>query len=168
MKINQALVTQSFQCRNGTSGMYYEPEDLRRIQEVLRKHHNVFISESEAIDFWHWRSEQWDSSWLSMNYQDDEEILDFFTQFLGFIGVEPDEDEEEKVSETPTKVGVKVVVKDSDGVPWEVELDPEYHSQIIGEIESQIPGEKTEGGSIRFKIDYNPDKILNMRKLEEK
>jgi len=56
-------------------------------------------------------------------------------------------------------------VKDADGQPWEIELEPEYHSQLIGEIESQIP-EKSEGGSIRYSLEYNPEKIWNMRKLE--
>jgi hypothetical protein len=144
MKINQELVTQTFQCRNGTSGLYHDLEDVHRIQEVLKEEHGIFISESEAIDFWHWRSNEWDSSWLS--------------------GISSDEDEE-NISEPPPKVGVKVVVKDGEGVPWEIEMDPEYHSQLIGEIESQIP-EKSEGGSIRYSLEYNPEKIWNMRKLE--
>jgi len=74
-------------------------------------------------------------------------------------------EEKEEYSEPPPRVGVKVVVKDTDGQPWEIELEPEYHSQLIGEIESQIP-EKSEGGSIRYSLEYNPEKIWNMRKLE--
>ena len=75
---------------------------------------------------------------------------------------------EGKCPEIYSRVGVKMVIKDCEGVPWEVELEPEYHSQIIGEIESQLSREKTVDGPIRFKIDYNPDKIWNVRKLEEK
>jgi hypothetical protein len=161
MKINQELVTQTFQCRNGTSGMYHDLEDVHRIQEVLKEEHGIFISESEAIDFWHWRSNEWDSSWLSHISSD--EILEFFQKFIKFVGVET-HDDEENISEPPPKVGVKVVVKDADGQPWEIELEPEYHSQLIGEIESQIP-EKSEGGSIRYSLEYNPEKIWNMRKL---
>ena len=59
---------------------------------------------------------------------------------------------------------MKVIVKDSEGQPWEIELDPEYHSQLLNDIESQIP-EKSVGGSIRYSLEYNPEKIWNMRKL---
>jgi len=165
MKINQDLVTKTFQCRNGTSGLYHDPGDVKFIQEVLQKNLGVFVSESEVIDFWIWRSNEWDSSFLSINYHDDNEILDWFQKFIQFVGVEPDEDYED-ISEPPSKVGVKVVVKDGEGVPWEIELDPDYHTQLLRDIESQIP-EKTEGGTIRYSLEYDPAKVWNMRKLEE-
>jgi hypothetical protein len=60
---------------------------------------------------------------------------------------------------------VKVVVKDAEGIPWEIEMDPHYHTQLISDIESQIP-EKSEGGSIRYSLEYDSSKIWNMRKLE--
>ena len=163
MKINQELVTQTFQCRNGTSGLYHDLEDVHRIQEVLKRKLGVTVSESEVIDFWHWRSEEWDASWLSNG--DDHEILEFFQKFIKFVGVEPDENEEE-YSEPSPKIGVKVIVKDSEGQPWEIELDPEYHTQLLNDIESQIP-EKSEGGSIRYSLGYDPTKIWSMRKLGE-
>jgi hypothetical protein len=143
--------------------MYHDLEDVHRIQDVLKRELGVTISESEAIDFWKWRSEEWDSSFLSR--ADDSEILEFFQKFIQFVGVEPDEDYED-ISEPPSKVGVKVVVKDGQGVPWEIELDPDYHIQLLRDIESQIP-EKTEGGTIRYSLEYDPAKVWNMRKLEE-
>jgi len=162
VKIDQSLVTRTFNVRLQNAGMYHNLKDVHRIQDVLKRELGVTISESEAIDFWLHRSNEWDSSWLSVG--NDSEILEWFQKFIKFIGVEPDDDEEE-YSETPPKVGVKVVVKDSEGQPWEIELEPEYHSQLIEEIESQIP-EKSEGGSIRYSVEYNPEKIWNMRKLE--
>jgi hypothetical protein len=140
--------------------MYYDLEDVHRIQEVLKEEHGIFISESEAIDFWKWRSEEWDSSFLSSG--NDSEILEWFQKFIQFVGVEPDEDDE-NIPEPPPKAGVKVLVKDAEGQPWEVELDPEYHSQLIQDIESQIP-EKSEGGSIRYSLEYDPTKVWNVRK----
>lgn len=68
-----------------------------------------------------------------------------------------EEEDEENISEPPPRVGMKVVVKDVDGSPWEIELDPNYHSQFISEIESQIP-EKSERGTIRYSLDYVPEK----------
>ena len=164
MKINQDLVTKTFMARNGTCGSYLCKEDVNRIQKVLQETHGIFISESEAIDFWIWRSNEWDSSFLSVG--GDDETLEWFQKFIQFVGVEPDEDYED-ISEPPPKVGVKVVVKDEEGIPWEIELDPEYHTKLLQDIESQIP-EKSEGGSIRYSLEYDPSKIWNARKLDSK
>lgn len=163
MKIDQSLVTRTFQCRNGTSGLYHDLEDVWRIQRALRDGHGISISESEAIDFWHWRSNEWDSSFLSV--RSDDEILEWFTKFIKFVGVDTEEDSPE-YSPPIQRTGVKVVVKDGDGALWEVELDPEYHSCLLGEIESQIP-EGSEGGTIRYSLEYDPGKIWGMRKMEE-
>jgi hypothetical protein len=163
MKITQELVTRAFMVRNGTSGYYWSKDGMKRIREVLHENYGIFISESEAIDFWKWRSQEWDSSFLSVG--GDDEILDFFRRFVKFFGVETDEEKEE-YSEPNQRVGVKVVVKDADGVPWELELEPEYHAQLIRELEAQIP-EKSEGGAIRYSLEYSPEKIWNVRKLDE-
>ena len=93
MKINQDLVTQTFQCRNGTSGLYHDPDDVKFIQEVLQKNLGVFVSESEVIDFWHHRSQEWDGSWLSI-MGGEKEILEWFPKFLQHVGVEIDEEDE--------------------------------------------------------------------------
>lgn len=93
MKINQDLVTKTFQCRNGTSGLYHDPGDVKWIQEVLQKNLGVFVSESEVIDFWHWRSNEWDGSWLSI-MGGEKEILEWFPKFLQHVGVEIDEDDD--------------------------------------------------------------------------
>jgi len=166
MKINQSLVTKTFQCRNGTMGSYYDLDDVHCIKDVLTKNLGISISESEVIDFWKWRCEEWDGSWFGVDpsHTDVSDIQDWFEEFIKFVGVETDEDEE-NISEPPLRVGVKVVVKDVDGSPWEVELDPNYHSQLISEIESQIP-EKSERGTIRYSLDYDPAKVWNVRKLE--
>lgn len=95
MKINQDFVTKTFQCRNGTSGLYHDLDDVKRIQEVLQRNLGVFVSESEVIDFWHHRSQEWDGSWLSI-MGGEKEILEFFPKFLQHVGVEIDEEEEEK------------------------------------------------------------------------
>ena len=92
MKITQSLVTRTFQCRNGTSGLYYDLDDVKFIQDVLKNNLGVFLSESEIIDFWHWRSNEWDGSWLSI-MGDEKEILEFFPKFIQHIGVEIDEEE---------------------------------------------------------------------------
>ena len=162
MKITQELATRAFTARNGTCGYYWCEEDVKRIQDVLREKLGIFISQSEGIDFWRWRSSEWDSSFLSVG--SDDEILEWFTKFIQFTGVDTEEDSPEYSPPIP-RTGVKVVVKDGDGVPWEVELDPEYHSRLLGEIESQIP-EGSEGGTIRYSLEYDPEKIWGMRKLE--
>ena len=165
MKINQELVTQTFNVRLQNAGIYYEQDDVDHIKTVVHQLFGVTLSNSETIDFWKWRCNEWDGSWFGVDPERDSDLIqEYFQKFIEFVGVEPDEDEE-NIPEQPPKVGVKVVVKDAEGQPWEIELEPEYHSQLIGEIESQIP-EKSEGGSIRYSLEYNPEKIWNMRKLE--
>ena len=104
MKINQDIVTKTFQCRNGTSGLYHDPGDVKWIQEVLQKNLGVFVSESEVIDFWHWRSNEWDGSWWHWRSNEwdgswlsimggEKEILEWFPKFLQHVGVEIDEEE---------------------------------------------------------------------------
>jgi hypothetical protein len=92
VKINQSLVTRTFQCRNGTSGFYHVLDDVKVIQDVLQKNLGVFVGESEVIDFWRWRSSEWDGSWLSL-MGGEKEILEFFTKFIQHIGVEIDEED---------------------------------------------------------------------------
>lgn len=177
MKINQELVTQTFQVRNGTSGMYHDLDDVHRIQESLARELGVTISESEAIDFWRWRCSEWDGSWFGIDpsHTPDKDILDWFQQFIKFVGVETDEDSEDYSgdnvevmdSASPTRVGVKVQLRDAEDCLWEVELDPAYHTQLLGEIEAQIP-EKSESGTIRYSLEYDPSKVWSARKLEEK
>jgi len=165
MKINQELVTQTFNVRLQNSGIYYEQDDVDHIKSEVHRLFGVTLSNSEAIDFWKWRCNEWDGSWFGVDPKRDSDLIqEYFQKFIEFVGVEPDDDDE-NIPEPPPKVGVKVVVKDGEGVPWEIEMDPQYHSQLIGEIESQIP-EKSEGGSIRYSLEYNPEKIWNMRKLE--
>ena len=164
MKINQELVTQTFNVRLQNSGIYYEQDDVDRIKSEVHRLFGVTLSNSEAIDFWVWRCNEWDGSWFGVDpIRDSDLIQEYFEKFIEFVGVEPDEDEE-NIPEPPPKAGVKVLVKDAEGQPWEVELDPEYHSQLIQDIESQIP-EKSEGGSIRYSLEYDPTKVWSTRKL---
>lgn len=165
MKINQSLVTQAFQCRNNTSGVYHELEDVHHIQDVLKRELGVTISESESIDFWHWRCNEWDGSWFGIDssHTNDSDIIVWFQEFIKFVGVKDDEDTEDYF-DSQQKIGVKVVVKDAEGASWEIELDPDYHTQLIRDIESQIP-EKSVGGTIRYSLEYDSKKIWNMRKL---
>ena len=165
MKINQELVTRTFNVRLQNSGIYYEQDDVDHIKTVVHRLFGVTLSNSEAIDFWVWRCNEWDGSWFGVDPKRDADLIqEYFQKFIKFVGVETDDDEEE-YSEPSPKIGVKVIVKDSEGQPWEIELDPEYHSQLIEEIESQIP-EKSEGGSIRYSLEYDPSKIWSAKKLE--
>ena len=165
MKINQELVTQTFNVRLQNAGIYYEQDDVDHIKSEVHRLFGVTLSNSEAIDFWVWRCNEWDGSWFGVDPKRDADLIqEYFQKFIKFVGVETDDDEEE-YSEPSPKIGVKVIVKDSEGQPWEIELEPEYHSQLLNDIESQIP-EKSEGGSIRYSLEYDPIKIWSVRKLE--
>ena len=165
MKIDQSLVTKTFNFRLQNAGIYYEQEDVDHIKSVVHQLFGVTLSNSEAIDFWIWRCNEWDGSWFGVDPNRDADLIqEYFQKFIQFVGVETHDDDEE-YSAPPPKVGVKVIVKDSEGQPWEIELEPEYHSRLIEEIESQIP-EKSGGGTIRYSLEYDPTKIWSAKKLE--
>lgn len=163
MKIDQGIVDQTFMVRNGTCGFFYDQEDVERIKSAIQGSLGVSLSNSEVIDFWRWRSSEWDSGWVTTH--GDLDTQEWFQKFIQFVGVEPSEDEEDS-SEPPPKSTVKVVVKDAEDEPWEVELDAGYHADLLRELEVQIP-EKSAAGTIRYSLVYDPTKVLNCRKLEE-
>ena len=166
MKIDQDIVDRTFMVRNGTCGSYFKGDDVARIRDVLLSSFGVSLSTSEIVDFWKWRCEEWDGSWFGVNGERDRPLIEeYFQKFIQFVGVEQDEDSPE-YSPPILRTGVKVVVKDADGVPWEVELDPEYHTQLIRDIEAQIP-DRSEGGTIRYSLEYDPAKVWGARKLGE-
>ena len=66
--------------------------------------------------------------------------------------------------ESPEKSGVKILVKDDSGELWEFELDPDYYNQVITQIDSQIPEERSENNLLKINIDYSPEKVWNIKK----
>lgn len=175
MKINQDIVDRTFMVRNGTCGSYYEQDDVDRIKEVLLQKFGVSVSNSEAIDFWIWRCNEWDGSWFGVDPQRDSDLIEeYFQKFIEHVGIESDDEDEPdhvvkvtgQITPFPDRVGVHVLVKDNEGCTWDVELDPDYHAQLVQEIEAQIP-EKSEGGTIRCSLEYEPSKVWNARKVEQ-
>ena len=182
MKINQRLVDETFNVRMGNCGLYNDQNDVNRIKDVLKTKLNIILSSAEAIEFWKWRSDEWDSSWLNPNY--DDEIVDFFEKFISHVGCDKlcqqcelnvdraectcecsnsdDDTKENDVRPTAVKV---LLVRDADEVPWEIELDSEYHKELLNDLERQAP-EKCEGQRVRYSLEYDPKKILRCTKLD--
>lgn len=69
-----------------------------------------------------------------------------------------------EIMESPEKSGVKILVKDDSGELWEFELDPDYYNQVIKQIDSQIPEERSENNLLKINIDYSPEKVWNIKK----
>lgn len=84
MKRTQEQVDRVFLYRAGW-GNWGEQEDLPRLQKVLHDRLHVDVSAAEAYQFWSWRSDQYDASWLAIG--SDDEIVEWFLKFV------PDEDE---------------------------------------------------------------------------
>jgi hypothetical protein len=83
VKIDQKLVSKAFQIRNDVSSTYYDNGDIHKIRELIQREYGVTISESEAIDFWRWRSSEWDASFLRVT--SDSEVLSWFRKFIMFV-----------------------------------------------------------------------------------
>ena len=83
-KVTQCLVDNVFSCLDGYGRITYALDDCRIIQKTLKNQYGVFLSISECQRFWKWRSNLWDSSFLSVQDNDTsrKEILEFFEQWL--------------------------------------------------------------------------------------
>lgn len=55
-------------------------EDIVQIQTTVYSVFKVLLSASEAIYFWHWRSDQYDASWLMVS--SDKDISEWFLKFI--------------------------------------------------------------------------------------
>lgn len=85
MIITQEIVNETFRVRNNTCGLYCCYDDIDLIQKTLFDKFQIVISFAEVIDFWRWRSEQYDASWLAV--MSEEEILEWFNKFIIYVGV---------------------------------------------------------------------------------
>ena len=77
MNITQKQVDNLFYQQYGNPTLEFR-EDCVKIQEVI-KSINICLSIAECAEFWHWRSSQYDASWLSLDQPD--EIIEWFCKF---------------------------------------------------------------------------------------
>lgn len=60
-------------------------DDCKTIQDTLKQEFNIFLSICECANFWHWRSEQYDASWLTLSKNYRKEIKEFFIEYLKYL-----------------------------------------------------------------------------------
>ena len=81
-KINQSHIDVLFcglLAGDGTIAKEYF-NDIDQIKHAVKDHYNTNLSSAECAYFWHWRSEQYDASWLSIG--GDREIKEWFNKFV--------------------------------------------------------------------------------------
>lgn len=61
-------------------------DDCHTIISTIRNYLDIKLSVAEAFHFWHWRSEQWDGSWLALG--DINDTVEWFKKFAIESGVE--------------------------------------------------------------------------------
>ena len=71
---------------NGDGLMSYAIDDCLKIKQVIKKEFDLDISASEAYRFWNWRSNEWDSSFLTIH--SNEEVVDWFLKWQSELNVE--------------------------------------------------------------------------------
>lgn len=67
MNINQKYIDLHLLSLAGYGNVDYTYDDCKLIQEVIQKGFGVTLSIRECYDFWHWRSEQYEASFLNIN-----------------------------------------------------------------------------------------------------
>lgn len=87
--MNQKDIDKIFWLRlgNGTADFEDYRNDCIQIQQILENELNVKLSISECCQFWEWRSNQYDASWL--NLHSDQKILskDVINWFNNFYNI---------------------------------------------------------------------------------
>lgn len=66
MNINQKYIDLHLLCCAGYGNVDYAYEDCKIIQQAIQSGFGVNLSIAECYNFWHWRSEQYDASFLSV------------------------------------------------------------------------------------------------------
>lgn len=86
--LNQNYVDNIFSCLDGYGYLSYSLDECKFIQKTLKEEFDIFLSISETQRFWSWRSQQWDSSFLSIKNK--EEILEFFLEYVKDADLDPE------------------------------------------------------------------------------
>jgi malonyl CoA-acyl carrier protein transacylase len=66
MNINQKYIDLHLLCCSGYGNVDYAYEDCKIIQQAIKDGFGVTLSIAECYNFWHWRSEQYEASFLSV------------------------------------------------------------------------------------------------------
>lgn len=66
MNINQKYIDLHLLCCSGYGNVDYAYEDCKTIQRAIQQGFGVTLSIAECYNFWHWRSEQYEASFLSV------------------------------------------------------------------------------------------------------
>lgn len=66
MNINQKYIDLHLLCCSGYGNVDYAYDDCKIIQKVIQDGFGVTLSIAECYNFWHWRCEQYDASFLSV------------------------------------------------------------------------------------------------------
>lgn len=113
----------------GLSGLFYDRDDARHVASVIERRFGIRISMAEAIDFWCWRSNEWDSSWLN-HLSNDDLIADFFEKYVRSSLNDEDDVHEDEPST------IEVVMMDEACKKWLVTMTKEFHADLQAETSS--------------------------------
>ena len=127
MALTQDRVDETFSVRLRRAGEVHNWDDTRLIKRILKEGLGVDVSHAEAADFWRWRSNQWDASWLYVYDDSSKEVVDFFERFVESV---MGDDEEIPVEIPVTNLGRKIVARDADGCLWELLLKEEFAQEL--------------------------------------
>ena len=86
--LTQNYVDNIFSCLDGYGYLSYSLDECKFIQKTLKEEFDIFLSISETQRFWSWRSQQWDSSFLSIKNK--QEILEFFLKYVKDADLDPE------------------------------------------------------------------------------
>ena len=84
MNINQKYIDLHLLCCSGYGNVDYAYDDCKIIQRAIQDKLGVTLSIAECYNFWHWRSEQYDASFLNVG-DSLEDVQDIAKWFIGWL-----------------------------------------------------------------------------------
>lgn len=84
MNINQKYIDLHLLCCSGYGNVDYAYDDCKIIQKAIQDGFGVTLSIAECYNFWHWRSEQYDASFLSVG-DTEGHVSDIQEWFVGWL-----------------------------------------------------------------------------------
>ena len=140
MNINQKYIDLHLLCCSGYGNVDYAYEDCKIIQRAIQEGFGVTLSIAECYNFWHWRSEQYEASFLSVGASQGHvsDIQEWFVDWLKETDYTHSCELFEE-AEKPVVVEKTIQERGEELIDYVRSLTPEQHKEVIEKFKSMMP-----------------------------
>lgn len=140
MNINQKYIDLHLLCLAGYGNVDYAYEDCKFIQLAIQRGFGVTLSISECYNFWHWRSEQYEASFLAIK-EGEGGISDIQEWFIDWLKETDYEHSCELFEEAEKPVIVEKTIQErtKELIEYAKSLTPEQLKEVTDKFKSLMP-----------------------------